>query len=65
MDDFRVKLAEVVAEVLLLLSDNEMNFFHRESLKKLWPPLGEERIARTRILGYVERVRRRWKQLIT
>ena len=38
MDDFRVELAGVVAEVMLtLLSDDEMRIFHLESLKKLWP----------------------------
>ena len=37
--DFRVKLAGVVAEVILmLLSDDEMRFLHLESLKKLWGP---------------------------
>ena len=42
MDDFRVKLAVVVAEVmLLLLPDNEMSFFHLKSLEKLWPPYRE------------------------
>ncbi|XP_062510047.1 putative nuclease HARBI1 [Corticium candelabrum] len=58
MDDFRVKLAGVTAEVmLLLLSDDEMRFFSSGEVEEVVAPLlGEERVARTRILGYVERV---------
>ncbi|XP_062522187.1 shootin-1-like [Corticium candelabrum] len=56
MGDFRVKLAGVTAEVTLLLpSVDEMRFFSSGELEVVTPMLGEERVARTHILGYVER----------
>ena len=58
MDDFRVKLAGVIAEVMLLpIPDDEMRLFSSGEIEEVVAPLlGEERIARTCILGYVEMV---------